>query len=216
MPTLSGIIGLVLVLLPGIPGAWLHGKFVGVSWRESEIQYFIRLLAYSALGFSLYAVLAGPFGLPLPEYVSPFTYADQTWLSQLPRLAVAYLGHFAASGVVGAVVGLAVGRVARDSHRDAWHDFVRSCAPKHWIVVTLKNGESYAGQLAYADISVAPDFRDVVLTDPARWEDGNYIASTQQHLYIPASAVYSVAVVANKDDDRLIQSGEKLFPESAL
>lgn len=90
-------------------------------------------------------------------------------------------------------------------------------APDHWVVVSLHSGGVYAGKLSNADTSVAIGDRDLVLEEPALYDEasGRYLATPYQHLFLPAAAVYSIAAVYEpKLDLRVTEIGEPIFQEA--
>ena len=96
----------------------------------------------------------------------------------------------------------------------AWDDLVRTCAPKHWVIVGLTNGDVYAGKLKTADLSVSKDDRDIVLEEPCIFDKGinNYQSLNYQYLFIPSENLYSLAIIYSPETDkRLIPIGETLF-----
>jgi hypothetical protein len=221
IPATVGTLLILLVgLLPGLPGETVYGWMRGRSWLEKDFEYFMRILGFSLAGVLIYAVLANWLGLPMPEHVAPSTFQDDAFgAASLPHLATGYLGHVIASGIVGAVVGFAVAasrRLAADatSHRDAWDEFVRTYAQGRWIVVTLNGGDSYAGMLEHADISREPEYRDVVLSEPALHDadSGNYRATSSQYLYFRGDQIASIGAVSNSaKDERLTTINEFIF-----
>ena len=77
----------------------------------------------------------------------PSTFAGGAFQAQaLPGLAIAYIGHFTGGTLVGAACGLAVTGLRRLGpglgQRDAWDYFIHSSVAQHWVVVSVKDGES--------------------------------------------------------------------------
>lgn len=98
----------------------------------------------------------------------------------------------------------------------AWDDFVRNDIPKHWAAIKLKKGEAYAGIIKYADISVHQGERDIVLSEPARYDKEKqvYSAVSYQGMFLPAGLISSIAVVTDPDrDNRVTPIGSTLFQE---
>ena len=89
----------------------------------------------------------------------------------------------------------------------------RSYAPKHWVVVGLTNGEVYAGKLKNSDVAVAMEDRDLVLEEPCAYnaKSNQYIAVSYQHLFVPAATWFSIAVIYDPKDNRMVPVGESLF-----
>lgn len=98
-----------------------------------------------------------------------------------------------------------------------WDEFLRSYAPKHWVVITLTNSDVYAGFIKSADKSVALSERDIVLAEPAQYDEEKktYIALRYQYLFLPATMVSLIAVVYRSDTDsgRVTEVGKPIFEE---
>ncbi len=92
--------------------------------------------------------------------------------------------------------------------------FVHTHVPSHWVVVGLEDGSVYTGKLRYADTSVSATDRDLILEEPARFDQStkNYQPTGQQHLFISGAAVYSVATVFDpRHDERISSAAEPPF-----
>jgi hypothetical protein len=86
----------------------------------------------------------------------------------------------------------------------------------HWVVIGLQNGESYSGYVDVADTSVGAQERDIILHEPAKFDDEKieYRALKHQSLFIPGALVASVAVVHDPMlDKRIVPVGELVFPK---
>lgn len=219
--TAAGLVVIVLGILPALPGDHLYRALAGVSWREKETAYFLRLLAFSVIGLVIYAVFAARFGWPPAEHVIPGVYLAPTFSGdRLAALGVGYFGHLVGST---AVALLAVGlnhllvkiRTVSGS-RDSWDHFVRCSVPGHWIAVALQNGDAYAGILDHADVSTEPEFRDLLLAEPYLFDakSGQYNPTYQQYLFIRGSDVASIAAVHEPSTDvRVVPVAETPFME---
>jgi hypothetical protein len=223
VPTsIAGLLVLLLAVLPGIPGDHLYRAIAGVSWREKDATRILRLLTFSVLGLVVYSLIADRTGWPLPEYIVPATFLAPTFNGRtIAALSLAYLGHFLSSTAVGlASVGgnAIIGRIRSVSaSRDAWEHFVRCAVPCHWVVVTLENGEIYAGILDHADVSTEPEYRDLVLAEPYRYDEANstYAPTYHQYLFIRGSSLSSIAAVHDpSNDNRIVPVTESPFEEN--
>src|ERR1700686_4937266 len=94
-------------ILPGVPGERIYTMLVGWDWREDKWWRTLRLLAFSLVGLSAYAVVAPRFSAPQAAYVSPRA-IEMLRPDQLGTLAVAFLGHVVGAAVCGAVAGYLV------------------------------------------------------------------------------------------------------------
>jgi hypothetical protein len=82
------------------------------------------------------------------------------------------------------------------------------------VAVTLQNGDAYVGVVKTCDVAVEQDERDLVLSEPALYDDEqrDYVALPYQELFIPASLRYSMAVIHDPDrDQRIVPVGESPF-----
>lgn len=216
--TLASILVLVFAVLPGVPGERLYRTLVGSDWREDQWQKTLRLLTFSLFGLALYASLAPLLHAPFPAYLSP-ALLEQSVKDEVSfrRTLLALLGHFAGSSAAGVLAGVGVRAIARmisaSAYYSAWDHFVRHCAKDHWVVLTLQNGESYSGFIETADISVASSDRDVILREPALYdqEKNEYRASKYQSLFLPGPLLSSVATVYEPTDKRIIPIGDTVF-----
>ena len=217
--TVAGLLVMLVAVLPGLLGDRAYRALAGVSWREKEFQQLLRLLAFSAFGLAGYTFLASRRLWPLPEYVVPSTYANGAFQVQaLPSLAIAYIGHWVGAAIVGTIAGVVVVGLRRLGtglgERDAWDHFIHSAVPRHWVVIRTESGESYAGFIERADVSVEPNFRDIILKEPYIWNDGTktYQPTYQQALFLQGTKVASVAVIHDPvQDSRIVQIGEVPF-----
>lgn len=221
--TVAGLLVFLLAVIPGLPAGKIYDAAVGVRWRETNSEQLLRLLAFSVIGLVAYAIAAGRFSWPDPSYVLPKTFTSEGFtVSQLGPMSVAYLGHVVGASLVGVIAALGLKGLTSFSplsaDRDAWDQFVNFSVPEHWVLVTLRTGESFAGKMHHADVSVGPEFRDVVLEEPALYDEdaGVHRTTWYQHLFISGSDIASVATVYMEDvdtEDRMTMPGDLLFEE---
>lgn len=220
--SIAGILVILLAVLPGVPADRAYRIFAGVSWREREVEYFLRLISFSVLGLAAYILVAPHFGMPLPEYVLPATFTAPTFGgNSLSGLALAYLGHAVSSVLIGVALGgsIAIARKAtrgRIGQRDAWYHFVHVAAPRRWVIVKVRTGESYLGFIEHSDVAVEPQYRDVILVEPYLWSEERrlYEPTFNQFLFLQGAEVVSVAVSHDPTkDERILPAGERPFGE---
>jgi len=217
--TAAGLLAIILVVLPGIPGDYVYRNVAGVSWREKEMRHLLRLLGYSVVGLAAYTIAAGSWNLPPPTYVFPSTFAGSgPSVPELRNIAIAYVGHLIGSGVAGLAGALFVLGLSKitpiGAQRDAWDHFVNKTSARRWVLVHLRTGEVYAGMLEHADIQVEPDYRDIILREPALFDEttGLYTSSTQQHVFLTGGSIASIATVLDPSlDARISPPGCTLF-----
>lgn len=216
MPDLKLLYILVLALLPGALGDWAYRMLIGVRWKEDQWRFALRTLGFSILGLVLYS-FATLAGAPAPTYIFPNLFASIV-PATLPTAAAAYLGHCIAGALVGILAAQGVRVSARllgaSGYPCAWDDFVRKGAPGHMVIVTLENGDAYAGVLQVCDVSVERDERDIVLSEPALYDEErkDYFALSFNRLFIPANLRYSIATVTDPEHDkRTVPIGESPF-----
>jgi len=200
--TISGLLLLVFAILPGLPGERLYHLLVGANWREDHWQRVLRLLGFSLFGVTLYARIAPIVGAPPPPYLSPAVFqgsvADPNFID---TLAIALLGHFAASGLGGLLAGSITRVFARlfsaTVHPSAWDHFIRDyCAKGQRIVVGLESGEYYSGLFDMADLSVSNSEREIVLREPAilRRDHAEYVAMGASCIFLSSKLIVSIAI----------------------
>jgi hypothetical protein len=169
-------------------------------------------------GLIPYIIASHAAGLPLPLYILPDTYATVTGAT-LVQMAWAYTGHTVFAVAVAAVGGYVQDWVAeqRDetTYPSAWDDLVRDLAQERWVVVALENGDIFLGGIQEADINAPRKDRDLILSQPARYSDGeqDYIGTNYQYLYLPQAQIESIAVMYDRerDGDRWVPPGARLF-----
>ena len=222
MPTsVVGFLILIVAVLPGVPGDKVYRLLVGSDWREGQWQRVVRLLGFSVVGLALYSVLGSLIGAPAPVYLSPERVVAAFDRPVLLRpLFLSLLGHFAGSGVAGLGGALLARGLVRWTSltlfMSAWDHFVHQMVPRHWVVVRLDNGETYGGMLALADVSVREEERDLVLVEPAEYDErqSEYTALQYQYLFLPGRLISSVAVVHDPTvDARVTSTGRPIFKE---
>ncbi len=222
MPTtLAGILILAFAVLPGVPGDKIYRMLVGYDWREDQWHRALRLLGFSLFGLALYSLVAAGTGLSSPHYLSPKLLQEAVGNPEaVPGLLGPLIGHFIFSGLAGlggAGIVRALARFSRVSvFSGSWDHFVFRCVPHHWVIVGLRNGESYTGALEAADTSVGPAERDLVLQEPAKYESakGRYEVTGYQYLFIPGEFVASIGVVHEPSLDERIGPTEGTLPQA--
>jgi hypothetical protein len=219
--SLAAVLVLVFALFPGFIGNRIYETFIGIDWREREWRTVLRLTGFSVTGAVIYSAIAPYMGLNQypPLHLFPSTFRHLTADSPLVnKIAIAFIGHIACSviaGVLAVVSANGMGWISSKSmYPGAWDDFVRRYTADHWVIVGLKNGMVYAGKLKNADVAVATEDRDLVLEEPCEYnsDSGQYVAVGYQHLFVPASTWYSIAVIYDHSrDKRTVQVSEALF-----
>lgn len=223
--TLAGVLVLILAVLPGVPGDYVFRGVVGVSWREKDFTRLVRLVSLSVAGLMLYAICAGILGLPAPDHVVPATFAaDSFFSSSLPSLGLAYLGHVAGATVAGAISAGGMWLLAKvtpaSTERDTWDEFVHKTVEGRWVLVSLTGGETYLGIIHHADVATPPEFRDVILAEPYRYDPRlqRYAPTRHQHLFLRGTDLASIATIYDASMDaagRVIPVDDAPFSEQA-
>lgn len=188
---------------PGFAGERLYNALVGADWREKDWQRILRLVLFSTIGLGLYVVIGRLFGWHSPLYVFPNSFSSGAINPDtLHLLFLPYFGHCIGATLVGLLAAINRKMLGRwypfqSPYPAVWDEFLRSYAPKHWVVITLSNGDVYAGFIKSADKSVASSERDIVLAEPAQYDEAQktYIALRYQYLFLPATMVSLIAVI---------------------
>ena len=204
-------------ILPGVPGERIYTMLVGWDWREDKWWRTLRLLAFSLVGLSAYAIAATFVSAPLPVYISPQSLA-RLLPNQITDLAIAFLGHIVGAAISGVAAGYAVRALARltsrSAYSSAWDHFINACTKSRWVTVGLTNGQAYAGYVDKADVSVAASDRDIILREPALYDETDkiYRATPYQTMFLLGSTIASIAAVTDPyGDKRITSAGEDLF-----
>jgi hypothetical protein len=223
MPSsIAAALVLLVAVVPGALGSRIYEAINGLDWRERDWSAAIRFIAFSAVGLTVYVLLADLFRWPPAVHVIPSTYSALNFEAlQLPRIAAPFAGHLLSAGFVGLVAAYAtrlLSKATAETHRPgAWDAFVRDHVGGRWVVITLKSGDVWAGFLAVGDAGVAHGERDLLLREPARFDHdrSQYVVSPYRDLYLPAELVQNLATVAEPDDGRVgPKPGEVLWGES--
>jgi hypothetical protein len=217
--TMVGVLIAAFAVLPGLPGEKLYSFFVGSNWREDKWSRTLRLLAFSLFGLAGYALVATHIGAPVPQYISAKA-LEQLAPSQLGAFAAAFLGHVCGATFFGFLAGAGSRVIARlsatSAYSSAWDHFIKSSVKGHWVTVGLNNGEVYAGYIEAAESSVAAAERDLVLREPALYDQRltRYRSLPYQSLFLLASTIGSVAVIFDAArDKRITRIGGSPFAE---
>jgi hypothetical protein len=217
--TLAAVTVLVLAVVPGMIGVYAFATINGTDWRHKDWQVAVRALSFSVFGLLVYSLLALSWDWIPPLHVIPSSYRPD-WLraSKVAGLLLPFAGHCVSSGIVGGVAaGLdrCVAKISRASpHVCAWDDFVGTRLADRWVVITLASSDVYAGYVALADVGVPATDRDIILTEPARFdpETRQYVVTSYRHMFIRAELVQSIATVALPTDAPIGQPiGQPLF-----
>jgi len=229
--TINGLLVFLFALIPGVPGETVYSNVAGLNWRENRLRRVIRIIIISLAGLMCYILVddlgnhLGLFDLVDPIYVMPSMLAEGVSRETVSSITLAYLGHVMCSTTIG--VGLAYGwdyvasRIQKTTYPSAWADLVDDHAPGHWVVITLKDGETWAGMIETADTNVPSEDRDVLLREPALYDEnqGGYVVSQHQHLYLPADLVKSVAAVHDEKQEeernrRMTEYGDVILKQT--
>lgn len=220
MPKTVGVLViLLLAVIPGFPGERAYASFVGLDWREDRIWRLVRILLFSVAGLVLYIAVAALMSLPLPFYVVPQRVTALV-VNDLPSAAAVFTGHALCAFLVGIGTAFSERKLAEwtgsTTHVDVWDDFVNGFAPDHWVIVKLANGRTFAGILEGADTEARREERDIILTEPALYDEEKqaFISEQYQHLYLPAALISSIAVYHDPEQDsRITPVNQPLFTD---
>ena len=213
---------LALAVIPGALGAYVWSLLNGQDWREKDWQAAMRYVGFSVIGLGVYVFSALWLHLPPAVHIIPSTYTSPTLsTTSLPGIFLPYFGHIVCSALVGAVaaVGHRVICIVTGSspQPSTWDHFLKNAVPNHWVVVTLKSGDVYAGYVQTAEESAPTSERDLILRAPAKYDDAakNYCVTSLQDLFIPADLIQNIGTV--RTDAELLDStavNTFLFPVS--
>jgi len=201
LPTsVAALLIAAFAILPGVPGERIYTMLVGWDWREDKWWRTLRLLAFSLVGLSVYAIAAPVLSAPMPVYISPRA-MELLRTNQVGQLAVAFLGHVVCAAFTGVAAGYAEKLVAlltaRSEYSNAWDHFVNLSAKKQWVTVGLANGQVYAGYIDKADMSVAAAERDMILREPRLFDekDRAFRVTRNKSMFLLGSTIVAVSVV---------------------
>lgn len=222
MPTtLIALIILVFAVFPGYPAYKLYKTINGFDWRISDIEKIVVIIGFSIFGLVFYILLSEFLNLPSPIYVFPTTFSNENFTNNvLSTLAISFLGHFLSSSLISIALASIIRLISKKTRfvglTSAWDLFYSQYSSEHWVVVRVKNGETYAGILDYVNTAVSQGDRDVILKEPALFsdEDKNYRAIEYEYLFLPANIVISIGIVCDpQKDKRITQFNDLIFPE---
>ncbi|HET7024344.1 MAG TPA: DUF6338 family protein [Gemmatimonadales bacterium] len=224
MPTsIATVTVIALAIIPGAFGAYVWALINGQDWREKDWEAAIRFLAFSVLGLGVYVLLGLIFTLPPAIHILPSTYGSAALNAPaLSSIFSPYIGHIMCSGLVGAAAAVAHRWTASirgaSPQPSTWDHFIKSAVPKHWVVVTLKSGDVYAGYVQTAEESAPATERDIILRHPAKFNEAinNYCVTSLQDLFVPAELVQSLGTVRSESELLLDPAvNTLLFPKAS-
>lgn len=215
---LWALVAIGVGIVPGIPGELLYRLIAGATWREDAWSRVFRIVGFSLGGLVLAILTFRLAGVGVVAKLSG-AIAEES-LSESVVLGMSAL--LAAQTIISTVVGLGSGYAVRGlchvfqvtPYADGWDEYVRRFVANHWVIVRLLDGSSFAGILSRADITVPPENRDIILSEPAIFDEekGNYVSVEHQHLFLPGASIASVAVVHDPArDTRISPVGTSLF-----
>lgn len=212
--SLTAFLIIFLAVLPGVPGAGLYHKFIGLNRHEEIWQRILRILLFSVSGLAFYIIIADWLNLPIPDYIFPSFYNNNEFSqSILLYITKAYIGHFFGSILISIIAIIVLRLLFRwrliATEPEMWNLFIRNYADKHWAIVSLVGGKTYIGQIE-SNISVEKNERDIILTEPGIYDETKkaYIALNYQNLFIPADKVNMVSIVRELSDKRITKPGQ--------
>lgn len=224
--TINGLIVFLVALIPGVPGETAFSRVTGLDWREDRLRRIIRIVIISVGGLVLYILTddfvswTGLFDFPDPLYIMPAQIGEAMTRNTLTEMAWAYIGHVVCASAVGAGSGLGWKKLAhatgRTPYPSSWDDLINTYSDEHWVIVTLTDGTTYAGVIETADTGVAAEERDMLLREPALYDqdENAYVVEHYQHLFLPSALIASVAVVYDEEldeGDRLTDVGQQIL-----
>jgi len=216
--TVASVLIIVIAVFPGLIGDRIYRSLVGVDWREKEWQGILRLIGFSVVGLTIYALIAEGLDWSPPLHILPTVYTNLSPDNmKFSQIFLPYGGHLVGGSFAGLLGAAGAKILAKFSYRSvypsAWDEFIRSHVPNHWVVLGFESGEVYAGKLKVADVSSSSDERDLVLEEPALYdpEAGTYTSTSYQYLFIKAKTVYSIAAVHEPTDNRIVPIGQVIF-----
>ena len=220
--TITALLILLLVGLPGFLGDQVFRSFVGLDLRAKQWEVLPRWLSFSVVGLVLYTLLSELFRWPLPIHVIPRSIsAVAESPGQLLPVVYSFTGHMLASVGAGGLAVLGKKALTRMSpvsfYQNVWDEFARSHVRGRWIVVSLKSGDVFAGILARGQLSVSREERDIVIEEPAQYnEDANtYTTLPYQYLYLSGDSIYSIAACSLPGDSRTTKIWRPIFLDEA-
>lgn len=221
--TFAELIMLIFLVLPGIPAYIIYKNCFGADWRETQWDKIVNIGLFSLAGIIAYVLISENSIFPPPIYLIPSTFETGTFgVTSLKPIALSLTGHFILSTLIAFIaVGIvrSLGWLTPSTpYPSAWDDFIRKDVQGRWVVVGLVNNEAYAGYIKNADVSVSQAERDIVLAEPALYneQEKSYKTIPYQQLFLPANMISSIAAVYDpqKDGKRIMQIGQNLFEEN--
>jgi hypothetical protein len=207
--TLSALLVILFVAIPGIAGNAIYTRATGTNWREDPWRNLVRIFSISLGGLILYVLVGSLLNAPLPGYLSLDTldtFAARR--SATIRMSVAFFGHFLAALLVGFVAAQVTQNLNKSAGQtgfvDGWHEFVSVHANGNWSLVGTEGGDIYAGYIQMAGPEKKADERDIILAEPAvyRRDQEKYISLPYQFLFLPGKIVESVAIASSQPEGR--------------
>lgn len=219
--SLTTLLVFILAILPGLPGNQVFCTLIGEDRKDDIWKKLIRFLFFSVFGLIIYSIAAKIFNFPLPTvFVSPLTTKEPSIITNdcYIKMTIAYIGHFIGSLLTGLIAAVIIRLLCRwspiSAYPEAWDSFIRTYTANHWVVITLTNGISYCGIIQESNISVSQNERDIILKEPAIFDEKskNYITLNYQYLFFKAELIDSIGVIYDpKIDSRITTIGQLIF-----
>jgi hypothetical protein len=217
--TLTELLIILFAILPGFPAYLVYKSYFGTDWRATDWEKVIGIISFSVGGLIVYILISSIIILPKPLYLLPTTFDPKSFgTGSLLPIALSYFGHSISSIIIAFLIVICIRIVSKwcssSPYPAAWDEFIRADVPDHWIVIRLNNDETYAGMINYGDTSVSLAERDIVLIEPAKFDETSklYKMLPYQKLFLPAGLIASIAIVYNPDkDERITKIGSTLF-----
>lgn len=208
MPTtLAAVVVLALAIVPGALGTYAWRALNGEPWHQKDWEAAIRFVAFSVVGLGIYVLAALWLGMPPAAHVIPASYEPGTLRPDgLGGIFLPYLGHIISSALVGGMAAGAHRMVCRltgtSPHPGAWDHFLKKSLPLRWAVVTLKSGDVFAGYVRTAEESAPASQRDVILSFPAKYDEGtrSYLVTPYRDLFLPADLIQNIGTIRQPDE----------------
>jgi hypothetical protein len=216
--TITSLIIVVFGILPGLLGNSIHDHFTDTDPKESQTDIIFRIVLFSVLGIIIYILIfINFFKFPLPIYLFPDTFEKGSFtVEELTTLSISLGIHFICSSIMGFGFSFITKTPRNANISNSWKIFARDDMKDRWVVVSLKNGLSYAGYISHCDPSPDSDKRDIIITEPALYckKSKNYSSLQYQHMYLPGSFIDSIAIVHDPeiDSNRKTKPGTLIFP----
>jgi len=213
---ITSLIIFLFAVFPGFFANEIYKIIAGHNWNEDKWDNVIRSIFFSLVGLAFYFFVAYKiFNFNYPVYIYQNTYSKNFFTTDLhiETLFKVLFWHSAFSTFFGFLCGKLIKSYNRRSklttYSNTWNEFCSNYIRQRWVVVTLRNGEVFAGMVELIETNVKDEFRDLILDDPSKYDAkvNKFLSLEQKYLFLPGKIIEYVGT-SRMDYDEQTRTSE--------